>query len=56
MFGLIRIGIGCIFFTVAVLTIKRSKTVHKRKKYIISAIVAIVFMTTLAFVPVENFL
>lgn len=54
MFGLIRIGIGCIFFAVAVLTIKRSKTVHKRKKYIISAIVAIVLMTTLAFVPVEN--
>lgn len=54
MFGLIRLIIGCVFFSLVVLAIKKSKSSCNYRKYIISAIVTVVFVTLSAFIPIEN--
>lgn len=54
MYGLIRLVFGCAILCCLILIIKKSKTMHKRKQYIFSALVVVFLVTMLSFMPFEN--
>ena len=54
MYNLIRLFIGCIVWCCLILVLKKSKANHKRKLYIFSVIIIVIFITILSFIPFEN--
>lgn len=56
MYMLIRLLIGSMLFVCGALVIHKLSFTAKRRKYIIAAIMSVVFITFLAFMPLENIL
>lgn len=54
MFGFIRLIIGCLLWIFAFCIIRKTTLVHKRRYYIISAMITVVLVSVSAFVPLEN--
>ena len=54
MFGFVRIVIGALLFVSAAFLIRKNRSEKKRVLYICTAVITVILITVLAFIPLEN--